>query len=72
MKNLRKDNRITLSETRTKVYLLLSFFLPVLILLVIAWKFKIYPFSSDCLVTEPLQKTYLPVITEFRRKLLNG
>lgn len=72
MKNLRKDNRITLSETRTKVCLLLSFFLPVLILLVIAFKFKIYPFGSDCVITEPLQNTYLPVITELRRKIFSG
>ena len=72
MKNLRKDNRITFSETRTKVCLLLSFFLPVLILLVIAFKFKIYPFSSDCVITEPMQKTYLPVISELRRKIFAG
>ena len=72
MKNLRKDNRITFGETKTKVCLLLSFFLPVLILLVIAFRFKIYPFSSDCVITEPLQKTYLPVITELRRKIFSG
>lgn len=72
MKNLRKDNRITFSETRTKICLLLSFFLPVLILLAIAFKFKIFPFSSDCVITEPLQKTYLPVVSELRRKILEG
>ena len=72
MKNLRKDNRITFGETKTKVCLLLSFFLPALILLVIAYKFKIYPFGSDCVATEPLQKTYLPVITELRRKIFAG
>lgn len=71
MKNLRKDNGISISETKTKICLAASFFVPILILLVIAYKFKLYPFSSDCFATESLQGTYLPVITELRRKILN-
>ena len=59
MKNLRKDNRITFSETRTKVCLLLSFVMPILVLLAIAYYFNIYPFSSDCIATDSLQQTYL-------------
>ena len=71
MKNLRKDKRITFSETRTKVCLLLSFVMPILVLLAIAYYFNIYPFSSDCIATDSLQQTYLPVISELRRKILN-
>ena len=70
MNILRKDNLITWKEKRTKICLLASFFLPVIVLLVLAYKFKLYPFSSDCLISESMQGTYLPVVTELRRKLL--
>ncbi len=70
MNILRKDNLITWKEKRAKICLLASFFLPIVILLVLAYKFKLYPFSSDCLITESMQGSYLPVVTELRRKLL--
>ena len=70
MRYLRKDSRITFSETRTKAYLLVSFLLPGLILLVIAYKFGLYPFSDKCFATDALRNTYFPVIAELRRKIL--
>ena len=70
MRYLRKDSRITFSEPRTKACLLASFFMPILILLVIAYKFKLYPFSSNCFATEALRNTYFPVVSELRRKIL--
>lgn len=72
MKPLRKDNRIPFSDRRTKVMLVTSFFMPILILLVIAWKFKIFPFSDDCFMTRSMQDNYLPVIAELRRKIRQG
>ncbi|MBQ0011784.1 MAG: YfhO family protein [Clostridiales bacterium] len=72
MKPLRKDNRMTFSDNRTKVMLIASFLMPVLILLVIAWRFRIYPFNTDCFMTRTMQDQYLPVIAEFRRKILHG
>ena len=72
MRYLRKDSRITLAEPRTKLYLLASFLAPILVLLVIAFKFKLYPFTSDCFATESLRRTYFPVIAELRRKILSG
>ena len=69
MNVLRKDNLISWKEKRTMAGLLLSFFLPVVILLMVAYRFKLYPFSSDCIITESMQGTYLPVITELRRKI---
>ena len=71
MRYLRKDSRITLAEPRTKLYLLASFLAPILVLLVIAFKFKLYPFTSDCFATESLRRTYFPVIAELRRKILS-
>ncbi len=72
MKPLRKDNQITFSDNRTKVMLVASFLMPIFILLAIAWRFKIYPFSGDCFMTRPMQDQYLPVIAELRRKILHG
>ena len=71
MRELRKDSRISFSEMRTKAGLLLSFFLPMILLLLVAYKFKIYPFSKDCLITDTLRDTYIPVISEWRRKAVN-
>ena len=70
MRYLRKDSRITLADTRTKVYLPVAVLLPGLILLAIAYKFKLYPFSSKCFATDALRNTYFPVIAELRRKIL--
>ncbi|MBR5417247.1 MAG: YfhO family protein [Clostridiales bacterium] len=69
MNVFRKDNLISWKETRTKICLLASFLLPVVVLLLVAYKFKLYPFTSNCLITESMQETYLPVVTELRRKL---
>ena len=69
MRHLSKDNKFMFSDARTKLYLLASFVFPVLLLLVFAYKFKIYPFSEKCFVSDYLQNTYFPVITELRRKV---
>ncbi|MBR4818654.1 MAG: YfhO family protein, partial [Clostridiales bacterium] len=71
MSGFRNDSLISFKEKRTKLCLLASFFLPIVVLLVVAYKFKLYPFSSDCLITESMQGTYLPVVAELRRKLFN-
>lgn len=70
MNDFRKDSLISWKEKRTKICLLASFFLPIVVLLLLAYKFKLYPFTSDCLITGSMQDTYLPVVTELRRKLL--
>ncbi|MBO7563823.1 MAG: YfhO family protein [Clostridiales bacterium] len=71
MRYLRKDNRITLAEPMTKVCLIASFFLPILVLLLVAYKLNIFPFSSNIFMSDSTQATYIPVVTELRRKILS-
>ncbi len=72
MRPYHKENRILFSDPKTKAVLVASFLMPVFLLLLMAWKFKIFPFGTDCFMTESMQNEYLPVITEFRRKIVSG
>lgn len=69
MKNLRKDNRILFSDPKTKLCLLAAFVFPIVILLAVAYKFQLYPFSEKCFATKYMQETYFPIISELRRKV---
>ncbi len=72
MKTRYKDNRIALSDPSAKACLLASFLLPVILLLVAAWKLKIAPFSDTYYMPQSMQETYIPVISEFWHKVRNG
>lgn len=72
MKPIRKHNPMTSSKYQTPLFLIASFVMPILILVIIAWKFKLFPFASDCFMTREMQENYIPVIAELRRKLLHG
>ena len=72
MRPYHKENRILFSDPKTKAVLVASFLMPVFLLLLMAWKFKIFPFGTDCFMTESMQNEFLPVITVYRRKLVSG
>ncbi|MBP5492068.1 MAG: YfhO family protein [Clostridiales bacterium] len=72
MRPLDKQNRVQFSDIKTKLCLIVAIVLPALLLLAVAYKFKLAPFGSDFFVTRAQQDTYLPVIAEFHRKVRTG
>ena len=72
MRSLYKDKRITISSPEAKVCLIAAFFLPVLLLLIAAWRLRLAPFTDTCYMPNSMQETYLPVISELCHKVKNG
>ncbi len=62
----------TRDAIRKNALVLFAFFIPVAVVTVIMYLHKIHPFGEYSLVNEELFRTYLPLLTEFRRKLLSG
>ena len=62
----------TRSAIRKNGLLSSAFFIPVAVVTVIMYLQKIHPFGEYSLVNEEIFRTYLPLLTELRRKLLSG
>lgn len=72
MRSLSKKNRLLFSDPKAKLYLLAAALIPVILLLICAWFLKLAPFGTAVYFPESLQDTYLPVVSELRRKILSG
>ena len=72
MRSLSKKNRLLFSDPKAKLYLLAVILIPVILLMICAWFLKLAPFGSAIFMPESLKNTYLPVISEMRRKILSG
>ena len=59
-------------EKDTKVFLVLSFFVPFLIMGVMFVRAKVYPFGERQVMYSDCKQQYLPFLKEFQRKLQSG
>ena len=59
-------------EKDTKLFLLLAFFVPFLIMGVMFIRAKVYPFGDRQVMFSDCKQQYLPFLKEFQRKLKNG
>ena len=60
------------SEKDTKLFLILAFFVPFLIMGVMFIRAKIYPFGDRQVMFSDCKQQYLPFLKEFQRKLKSG
>jgi uncharacterized membrane protein YfhO len=60
------------STIRKNALLWSAFIIPVAVMIVILYLYKVHPFGEFSLVNEELFRTYLPLLTELRRKILSG
>ena len=68
VKNVREEPEVG----NTKIFLLLSFLVPFLVLGVVFARAKIYPFGDRQVLYSDCKQQYLPFLKEFQRKLKSG
>lgn len=59
-------------ESKTKLFLILAFFVPFIILGVMFARAGVYPFGDRQVMYSDCKQQYLPFLKEFQRKLQNG
>ncbi|MBQ3969979.1 MAG: YfhO family protein, partial [Clostridia bacterium] len=65
-------NLKTKEERNTKIFLVLSFFVPFLIMAVVFAKKGVYPFGDRQIMFSDCKQQYLPFLKEYQRKLQSG
>lgn len=72
MKRIRQQNELNRPETKYRIALILSFVLPVVIMLSIFLVKGIYPFGDRSFLYSDMYHQYMPFFSEFLRKIRAG